>query len=157
MTDWAVALVPVGSLLAGSALTMWGQARADRRALAREQLARLDTFAIQRHELDRATLIELQQVVLDLHEAVVATAQAWKNGHWDAATMRLLNQATQLSARCLNDKVRSAIDHYQAAAYKFLDDPAQREHRLGVQTRYYQAQEAMGEAIRNDPFQRPSQ
>ena len=156
MTDWAAALIPVGSLLAGSVLTMWGQARTDHRVLKRERVSRQDAYTIQRHDLDRTTLVELQQVVLDLHEATVATTQAWSNGHWDAGTMRLLNQATQLTLRCLSDPVRSAMDTYQAAVYQYLEDPAQGEHRLPLQTRYFQAQKAMGEAIRHSPFQEPT-
>ncbi|WP_433464212.1 hypothetical protein [Spirillospora sp. CA-128828] len=155
MTDWATALIPVGSLLAGSALTMWGQALTDRRVLSRERAARQEQFTVTRYELDRATLTELQQIVLDLHEAVVATTRPWKDGHYEAATMRLLNQATRLTARCLSDGVRSAMDDYQAAAYKFFDQPTGRERRLALQTRYYQAQEAMGEALRHSPFERP--
>lgn len=63
MTNWAASLIPVGSLFAGSLLTMVGQALTDRRISRREREKRLDGYRVRSFEIERETLLSLQEAI----------------------------------------------------------------------------------------------
>jgi hypothetical protein len=116
MITWVALVVPVVSLIAGSLLTMWAQGRGDRRTFERERQARLDTFVIKRYEFDRDTLIELQQILLGLHQAMLGDRPT----RVDLDAMRQLNHVRLLESRVESNAVRSSADIYLGIAEEIL-------------------------------------
>ena len=168
VVTWLAVVVPVASLVAGSVLTMWGQGRADRRALERQRVsealvsererqARLDTFAIKRFEFDRETLIELQQILLGLHQTLLGLGKVRVAG-LDLDSMRQLNHVRLLESRVMSDEVRLRADHYLKFAEQDLDGDSRYspDRLIDLQRLYNLTQRAIGDALRVNPLQSPT-
>jgi hypothetical protein len=168
VVTWLAVVVPVASLVAGSVLTMWGQGRADRRALERQRVsealvsererqARLDTFAIKRFEFDRETLIELQQILLGLHQTLLGLGKVRVAG-LDLDSMRQLNHVRLLESRVMSDEVRLRADHYLKFAEQDLDSDSRYspDRVIDLQRLYNLTQRAIGDALRVNPLQSPT-
>lgn len=144
---------------------MLGQGRADRRALERQRLsdaltfqrerqARVDAFAIKRFELDRETLIELQQILLGLHQAILKDHE--KPGtQIDLNAVQQLNHVRLLESRVMGDAVRSSADSYLSYAEKYVMHQIIRGSGSiieEIQQRYNRTQRAVGDALRINPL-----
>lgn len=147
---------------------MWGQGRADRRALERQRVsealvsererhARLDTFAIKRFEFDRETLIELQQILLGLHQTLLGLGKVRVAG-LDLDSMRQLNHVRLLESRVMSDEVRLRADHYLKFAEQDLDSDSRYspDRLIDLQRLYNLTQRAIGDALRVNPLQSPT-
>src|SRR5215469_8406067 len=73
MTNWTATFIPVGSLLLGSVLAMCGQALSDRRTSGRDRESRLADLRIRQYEIERETLLALQNAVAQ-HVKIAAEA-----------------------------------------------------------------------------------
>jgi hypothetical protein len=65
MTTWAGTLLPIGTLVIGSLLTMGGQALRDRRAEKKEERVRREAFRVGNFEMHRSAMLEMQELVSD--------------------------------------------------------------------------------------------
>lgn len=65
MEMWADTLLPIGTLIIGSLLTMGGQALHDRRMADKEKQARREAFRSDNFEIHRAAMLEMQEVLSD--------------------------------------------------------------------------------------------
>ena len=73
VVTWLAVVVPVASLVAGSVLTMWGQGRADRRALERQ---RVSEALVSERERQARLDTSPDRSPTALHEAVAGTVPA---------------------------------------------------------------------------------
>jgi hypothetical protein len=146
MTDWATALVPVAALAVGSLLTMLGQSLTDRRAYRREREARYHDFRIRRFEIERDTLLELQDKLLLLTDRRIALNQADLGSTTSEAAksayMTTSDEVLALASRCLDNEARETT-----LKYRYL---CNRAEATGAE--YHSAINAIGEALRRDPL-----
>ena len=75
MAGWINIVLPIGTLVLGSVLTMAGQALKDRRVDERERRARREEFLTGNFETHRSAMLEMQDLVRDLHAAYQAERQ----------------------------------------------------------------------------------
>lgn len=111
MTDWPATLIPVGSLVIGSLLTIGGQALADRRTRKREREARAEGFRIQNFEVHREALLKIQPMVTEFGNKVFAERRRREeDGYYSyfdthsmdeagASIRSLVNAVTDITAR----------------------------------------------------------
>lgn len=155
MTVWAT-LIPVGSALAGSALTIVGsmssQALTDRRASRREIVRRHDEFAVRRFEIERETLLALQEVIGEL---AIAVAQLQTQDPTELSPLHLkvvqcVATIQRLAHRVLADDAREAALDVVGGVIAAGSDLAEIHESLS--RTYGKAQSTLGEALRRDPF-----
>jgi hypothetical protein len=70
--NWVNIVLPIVTLIVGSGLTLLGQALGDRRKEASDIRARKEQFKIGNFEMHRAAMLELQEIVRDLANALIA-------------------------------------------------------------------------------------
>jgi len=151
MTSWAASLIPVGSLAFGSALTLFGQALSDRRTSRRERESRLDAIRVRRYEIERDTLLALQDGVLRYLELGAKTlAEKGKQGPVEDPTevILLAMQLRMLAGRCLDRNAAEAVNDLCAQVHRNLGLP--RDERQGWNSNI--VFDLLGEALRRDPF-----
>jgi hypothetical protein len=144
-------LLPVGTLIAGSLLTMFNQGLVDQRTYRRERAARLDEFRIKRYEIDRDTLLQLQDLLITYE--MLPEAVDVDEGKYNEAAER----ARMLAERCLDKPVRDYVQDYvyqRGELYFHTDWPAP-ELADGCMDLYISAQLAIGKAFRSDPLAAP--
>jgi hypothetical protein len=151
MTDWAAMLVPAGTLVAGSVLTMFGQVLIDRRALRREREARRDAYKVKRYELERETLLALQNAISEhCTIAIRVMSQRFSGRH---IGFDILEKAIEVAP--LHSRVRD--DHVSAAVFEYLEKASQgilrKIHKEAVLSGYEEAQNAIGRSLRRDPIE----
>jgi hypothetical protein len=157
VTDWAASLIPVGTLALGSVLTMVGQARSDRRVSRRERDSRRDDFRIRRYEIERDTLLALQDALIKQVEVAIKILNQIYSGKKDVDLIDYrLDQIKigMLTSRCLD---RNAAD----AANKFCDQVESHVQsvRSGKETspgwgpQLTIASDLLSAALRRDPFE----
>jgi hypothetical protein len=84
MTDWVNTVLPIGTLVLGSLVTMTGQALRDRRMASQEQRARREGFMAGNFEVHRSAMLEMQEIVKDCYLAFVEERGRRKNkGFYD--------------------------------------------------------------------------
>jgi hypothetical protein len=134
-------------------LTMFGQARSDRRASSRERENRLDTFRIRRYEIERDTLLALQEAVLDhvqlagqILDATGGKGQIIGNPELTLHEM----QMRKLAARSLDRSAAQAVTDLGAQVRLHLRSPENK--RPGWANQLESALDLLGEALRHDPF-----
>jgi hypothetical protein len=71
VTDWISTLVPIGTFIAGSLVTLAGQALHDRRIAERERRARREDFRIANFDMHRGAMLEMQELVRDCYETFI--------------------------------------------------------------------------------------
>jgi hypothetical protein len=184
MTEWLEVVLPISTFVLGAVWSTWQHHRADARALRRQEaadrallgrfrVAREDNLAARHRELealrpaldggaitrvfefDRATLVELQDALLELHQAVLSRVGV--SGHESRTEtvlddMRLLNRVRLLAARSTNDDVRRATGRYDQQAEATLLAPG---HDGGAtlvafQRAFTKANTTIGEALNAD-------
>jgi hypothetical protein len=69
MPIWGTVVLSVGTLVLGAILTMFGQARSDRRAEERARLARREEFLTNNFDVHRSAMLDMQELVRDLFAA----------------------------------------------------------------------------------------
>ena len=144
-------LLPVGSLIAGSVLTMLNQSLTDSRTYRRERAARLDDFRIKRYEIDRDTLLQLQDLLVT-YEMLPEAVDVDEGKYQEAA-----EKARMLSERCLDKSVRSyVLDYaYHRGELYFHTEWPNKDLAAKCMDIYISAQLAIGEALRRDPLTAP--
>jgi hypothetical protein len=81
---WVNILLPIATLIIGSALTMAGQALSDRRREASERRARREQFRVANFDMHRTAMLEMQEVARDLASAVISESLRRKqSGDYD--------------------------------------------------------------------------
>lgn len=141
-------LLPVGSLIAGSLLTMFNQRLSDNRAYRRERQAKRDDFRIRRFEIDRDTLLQLQDLLVT-YEMMPAAIDVDEGAYHEAA-----DKARMLAERCLSDKVRDLVNEYvyQRGELYFNTDWPAPELASKCMDLHIEVEMAIGEELRHDPF-----
>lgn len=155
MTAWAPLLVPAGSAMVGALIgggaTIAGQLVTNGGTRKREREARRDAFQVKRFEIERDTLIALQDVIQDHHAAwgLVAVREHLDTPEWELMSNmgKKTTEATKLAARVLDEDTRAKVHAYLTTAHATLQgDPT-------VSTDYATAQAAIGAALRRNPFE----
>jgi hypothetical protein len=151
MTPVLDVLLPVGALIAGSLLTMVNQSLTDRRTYSREREARRDDFRIRRFEIERDTLLALQDLLIS-YEMLPEAVDVDEGKFHEAA-----EKARMLAERCLDAEVRDLVEDYvfrRGELYFYTEWPAPKlaDECMHI---YVDAQHAIGDALRSDPFDRP--
>jgi len=75
MPVWVSIVLPIGTLVLGSVLTMAQQARSDRRADERARRARREEFLTGNFDTHRSSMLDMQELVRDLFSAYQAEKQ----------------------------------------------------------------------------------
>jgi hypothetical protein len=70
LTDWVTVALSGGSVCVGAGLTMLGQYLSDRRVWIRDREARREEFRVKNFEIQRDSLLELQEVVIGVADSV---------------------------------------------------------------------------------------
>lgn len=165
-----LALLPVGSAMLGSVLTLIGQALGDRRIHRRERLARRDQLQIQIYQEDRENLHALQQSLVDVSElyfGAVAEETGQLSEGSDAKIARLLKsdqilRSNELVAqqimwfhRCRSEAVREALEAYHKAIFSLHESGTVADLQAGWEKHlkaFGNAQEAIGAELRRSPL-----
>jgi len=127
---------------------MVNQGLTDRRTYRRERAARLDDFRIKRYEIDRDTLLQLQDLLVT-YEMLPEAIDVDEGKYHEAA-----EKARMLAERCLDGKVRSLVEDYayhRGELYFHTKWPA-KELADKCMDMYIDAQLAIGQALRRDPL-----
>lgn len=69
VTDWTNTLLPIGTLVLGSLLTIAGQTLRDRRLAKNEKLARRESFRVANFEMHRDAMLKMQELARDCYDA----------------------------------------------------------------------------------------
>jgi hypothetical protein len=151
-------LIPAGSAVAGALVgggtTIYSQMIAQSGTRVRDREARQDAFESRRFEIERDTLLALQDAV----EAHRMTWSSHVNGELSpearATDMELLNdwgKVVKLAHRVLDRDAAKAAEEYCVVANRAVKDPyGERENIIRA---YGDAQKAIGTAIRQDPYE----
>jgi hypothetical protein len=153
------ALSGLAGALIGGAATVWSQIVTHRGTARREREAREHAFMIKRYEIERDTLLALQDALL-AHSRVflqVARGQSLSGRESPPTELELLDELVTISKlvpRLLDDEARSLTTQYSLVAHQTL------KHGFGTNEGankmigdvYSNAQEAIGAALRKDPF-----
>lgn len=150
MPDLVTALVPIGSLAAGCFLTMLAQGFSDRRAEEREREERRYGFEVKRYELERETLLALQDA-LTRHMRLF-TCLRFSDSDPACAQRDLtdaLSEVIMLNARAVDHDARAAVERY---VKDLGDGGAANVPQATTKELFAQAQNAIGTALRRNPF-----
>ncbi|MFI6802624.1 hypothetical protein [Streptosporangium canum] len=153
MTDWASLLVPAGGVLLGGivagASAMWSQAITQKATHRREREAREHAFAVKRYEIDRDSLLQLQEAINAHYVALikVATSLASDTLLMEYATYRM--NIVSLANRVLDPKVKQSVIAYLEAAKEDSEDSGTEVQPAIAASR---AHDAIGRALARDPF-----
>jgi hypothetical protein len=151
-------LIPAGSVLFGGLVTggftVASQSLTNRGTSKREWDARRETFRVRRFEIERETLMSLQDALLE-HMRIFIQLRGGYGFKGDAPPSTLefgeqLAKVTALTARTLNDDARRCVHRYVMAAHETLQGEDTPEEDLV--DAYGKAQTALGDALRRDPF-----
>jgi hypothetical protein len=158
MTEWAASLIPVGSLALGSVLTMVGQARSDRRISRRESEARRDEFRIRRYEIERDTLLALQDAVIKHVEQASQILFLIANGNQDVSLTDFALEEMRirmLASRCLDRDAAEAVNNFcdQVNLHVRSERSATAGRGPGWGAQLTRASDLLGEALRRDSFE----
>jgi hypothetical protein len=157
MTVWAESLLPVGSLIAGSMMTMAGQVLTDRRQSRRESDKRRDDFRLRRYETERETLLALQDAIdkhiLSSKTLLAAVRDAYGDWLQPEPFAEVLTFAERefniekLAARCLDREAAEATLAFIKRAGAYAGEKA---GATSPEKEYQHAQELLGRALRKD-------
>jgi hypothetical protein len=133
---------------------MVGQARSDRRISRREREGRRDEFRIRRYEIERDTLLALQDAVLE-HVKIASQILGLKDR--DARTKQFTSltldemQIRMLAGRCLNMEAAQAVITFCDQVSLHVKSAEGQGPGWGPQLA--RAFDLLGEALRRDPFE----
>ncbi|MEO3808075.1 hypothetical protein ABGB17_03645 [Sphaerisporangium sp. B11E5] len=158
MVESADLLIPavsavIGAIVGGGA-TIISQILTQRGTYKREREARRDAFQTRRFEIERDTLLALQDAVTK-HSL---TLSSYINGDLPAdiraTDTDLLDdwrEVVKLAHRVLDRDAAQAATEYCDVAHRAAQDP--HGERQNLISAFGKAQQALGAAIRHDPFQ----
>jgi hypothetical protein len=159
MATMAALLIPAGSVLFGGLITggftVASQSLTNRGTFKRERDARHESFRVRRFEIERETLMSLQDSITQYMRTFVLL----RGGHGLKGEAPLdsfelndqLAKVTALTARTSNDDARMCVHHYLIVAHELSlqDEDIPVEDLVDA---YGKAQTALGDALRRDPF-----
>lgn len=160
MAAMADVLIPAGAVLLGGVITgvftIYGQNLTHRSTHKREREARRDAFLVKRYEIERDTLIALQEAIREHNVAwgLVAVRERLNDDPVEliANLGAKVSTATTLVARVLDNDARSAVYEYLSTTQAMLT-PSTSQEFAATSDAHARAQEAVGEAIRRDPLE----
>lgn len=155
MTDWAAILIPVGTLALGSLLTMIGQARSDRQIARRERDSRREDFRIRRYEIERDTLLALQEAVIEHVTLATHMLTLMRRGEKDVSLTEYGLQRIRirmLASRCLDRSAGEAIDTFCGQVESHLQSVRSGNKGPGWTQQLEAASDLLGLALRRDPL-----
>jgi hypothetical protein len=156
MTSWAASLIPVASLALGSVLTMVGQARSDRRISRRERESRRDEFRIRRYEIERDTLLALQDAVIEHAKQAAQMINSIRDDKQvDLADLTINEMRIRmLTSRCLSRDVAEAVNNFcDQVKLRVRSEQSGKCKGAGWASQLQRATDLLGEALRRDPFE----
>jgi hypothetical protein len=157
MAALADLLIPAGSALVGaligSAGTIGSQIVTNRGVHKREQEARRDAFMSRRYEIERDTLLALQ----DAFTKHSVTWSSYINGELppearatDFDVLGDWREVVKLAARTLDREAADAATKYCEVAHRAMNDPhGERENLIEA---FGRAQQIVGGALRRNPY-----
>jgi len=143
MPVWGTVVLSVGTLVLGAILTMVGQARSDRRAEGRAQLARREEFLTNNFDMHRSAMLDMQELVRNLFAAYQAEIrrrdddgfyQYWKDfpilDHFQKITSRAesIFEGIEAVKNASTDAERDAL---VKASMQELNESRQELHAMG--------------------------
>lgn len=160
MTPWATMLIPAGSVVVGAAIAggtaIGGQVFTHRGSSQREREARRDAFKVARFEIERETLLSLQEALLE-HVKLVAhimdlgeldELEDAANKAEDVVQSEL--RIVMLTSRCL---AREAVEAVETCLKQCKTIVQTLDQRLSPAPKFERAQELLGAALRKNPFE----
>jgi hypothetical protein len=159
MTVWATMLVPAGSVVVGAVIAggaaVASQVFTHRRRFQREREARRDAFKVARFEIERATLLSLQDALLEHvslvgHVLDLAVAQDMEEAARSTETVLQSElKLAMLTSRCLAQEAVESVNECvrQCRTIVVSLDPS-----LNPAPAFKHDQSLLGAALRQDPF-----
>lgn len=153
------ALTGLAGALIGGGATVWSQTVTHRGTARREHEAREHAFKIKRYEIERDTLLALQDALLAHSRLFLQVAHGRPLPGRDETPTQLdlldeLSTISKLVARVLDDDARSLTEQYGVIAHEALKQGFGTDESANtvISDIYSKAQDAIGAALRRDPF-----
>lgn len=161
MTTWAD-LVPAGFTLVGVAVasttSLVSQSLANRGTANREATARYDDLRFKRFDVERETLLKLQDTLLEHLDLVAKALDVAEADSGEAlktqvdAVLRSELKLSMLMSRCL---ARDAVEAVEACMAECREIVKTLDYTRNPAQSFRRAQEQLGHALRRDPFNSP--
>jgi hypothetical protein len=147
-------MISLVALAMGSGLTILGQTLADHRSLKRAAAERREDLKLKQYELERESLIALQELIVELSDATTRFRHALDDGE-DVREIRyelshLRHTIRMHIERCFDEQVRESMKVYLDLKYQELKSTVDSypQDRRASGRAFRKAQEAIGLTLR---------